>query len=379
MAQHAGQRVASGRRRAGADARRGRRIARAASRRAGARLPAMPAHAGAASGAMGAGRSRARPAVPWLPVAFGFGIVALFHRRARAGAVGGGGCALAGLSIVAVALRRARRRLSRSRSAVAAIGARLCGRDAARPRASRIRCCERRPASATLAGFVESARGARAHRPHRVRVHAIDGAAPRREAANACASSVRKGTAPRGRQLRRAEGAAVAAARAAAAGRLRFRARPVFPAHRRLRLRRSARSRPTTPPASRRTCGCAMPRRRSKHARRRSTTASARSLPGDAGAIASALITGKRDAISTPVNDAMYVSGLGHVLSISGYHMAVVAGHRVLRRCARAGAVPALARRAARSRNGRPPRRWSRRRSICCCRAPRSRPSARSS
>ncbi len=41
-------------------------------------------------------------------------------------------------------------------------------------------------------------------------------------------------------------------------------------------------------------------------------------LPGDQGAIASALITGKRDAISTPVNEAMYVSGLAHVLSISG-------------------------------------------------------------
>jgi len=49
-------------------------------------------------------------------------------------------------------------------------------------------------------------------------------------------------------------------------------------------------------------------------------------VPGDAGAIASALITGKRDAISTPVNDAMYVSSLAHILSISGYHMAVVAG-----------------------------------------------------
>ena len=49
-------------------------------------------------------------------------------------------------------------------------------------------------------------------------------------------------------------------------------------------------------------------------------------LPGDSGAIASALITGKRDAISGPVNDAMYVSSLAHVLSISGYHMAVVAG-----------------------------------------------------
>ena len=49
-------------------------------------------------------------------------------------------------------------------------------------------------------------------------------------------------------------------------------------------------------------------------------------LPGDKGAIASALITGKRDAISVPVNEAMYVSSLGHILSISGYHMAVVAG-----------------------------------------------------
>ena len=49
-------------------------------------------------------------------------------------------------------------------------------------------------------------------------------------------------------------------------------------------------------------------------------------VSGDAGSIASALITGKRDAISAPVNDAMYISSLAHVLSISGYHMAVVAG-----------------------------------------------------
>jgi competence protein ComEC len=48
-------------------------------------------------------------------------------------------------------------------------------------------------------------------------------------------------------------------------------------------------------------------------------------LPGDKGSIASALITGKRDAISAQVNEAMYISGLAHVLSISGYHMAVVA------------------------------------------------------
>ena len=49
-------------------------------------------------------------------------------------------------------------------------------------------------------------------------------------------------------------------------------------------------------------------------------------LPGDVGSIASALITGKRDAITPYLYDAMFVSGIGHVLSISGYHMAVVAG-----------------------------------------------------
>jgi competence protein ComEC len=52
----------------------------------------------------------------------------------------------------------------------------------------------------------------------------------------------------------------------------------------------------------------------------------ATTLEGDKRAIATALLTGRRDAISPPVNDAMFVSGLGHVLSISGYHMAVVAG-----------------------------------------------------
>ena len=49
-------------------------------------------------------------------------------------------------------------------------------------------------------------------------------------------------------------------------------------------------------------------------------------LDGDERSIATALLTGRRDAITEPVNDAMFISGLGHVLSISGYHMAVVAG-----------------------------------------------------
>ncbi|TAK50051.1 MAG: ComEC family competence protein [Xanthobacteraceae bacterium] len=49
-------------------------------------------------------------------------------------------------------------------------------------------------------------------------------------------------------------------------------------------------------------------------------------VKGDARAIATALITGRRDALTAPVNDALFISGLGHVLSISGYHMALVAG-----------------------------------------------------
>jgi competence protein ComEC len=49
-------------------------------------------------------------------------------------------------------------------------------------------------------------------------------------------------------------------------------------------------------------------------------------VKGDPGSIASALITGKEDAISGEVFDSMFISGVGHVLSISGYHMALVAG-----------------------------------------------------
>jgi competence protein ComEC len=47
-------------------------------------------------------------------------------------------------------------------------------------------------------------------------------------------------------------------------------------------------------------------------------------IPGDTGSIASALLTGKRDAITTPVNDAMYISSLAHVLSISGYQIGLM-------------------------------------------------------
>lgn len=49
-------------------------------------------------------------------------------------------------------------------------------------------------------------------------------------------------------------------------------------------------------------------------------------IPGDAGVLAAALMTGDRAAISDPVNDAMKNSGLAHLISISGLHMGMVAG-----------------------------------------------------
>lgn len=49
-------------------------------------------------------------------------------------------------------------------------------------------------------------------------------------------------------------------------------------------------------------------------------------LHGDERAIATTLLTGRRDAITERVRDAIYISGLAHVLAIAGFHMAIVAG-----------------------------------------------------
>ena len=49
-------------------------------------------------------------------------------------------------------------------------------------------------------------------------------------------------------------------------------------------------------------------------------------LPGETGAIAKALITGERGGISDDTNDAFRDSGIFHILSISGFHMAIMAG-----------------------------------------------------
>lgn len=47
---------------------------------------------------------------------------------------------------------------------------------------------------------------------------------------------------------------------------------------------------------------------------------------GEAGAISAALITGQRRGISQSANEALRLSGLAHILSISGLHMAMVTG-----------------------------------------------------
>lgn len=49
-------------------------------------------------------------------------------------------------------------------------------------------------------------------------------------------------------------------------------------------------------------------------------------IPGDAGVLSAALMTGDRAAISSQVNMAMINSGLAHLISISGLHMGMVAG-----------------------------------------------------
>jgi competence protein ComEC len=49
-------------------------------------------------------------------------------------------------------------------------------------------------------------------------------------------------------------------------------------------------------------------------------------LPGEAGAIANALITGERGGITEATNNAFRDSGLFHIMSISGLHMVIMAG-----------------------------------------------------
>jgi len=66
-------------------------------------------------------------------------------------------------------------------------------------------------------------------------------------------------------------------------------------------------------------------------------------LPGQAGAIANALITGERGGISEATNQAFRDSGLFHILSISGLHMVIMAGAVFFSIRLLLAAIPAIA------------------------------------
>ncbi|CEJ13020.1 ComEC family competence protein [bacterium YEK0313] len=66
-------------------------------------------------------------------------------------------------------------------------------------------------------------------------------------------------------------------------------------------------------------------------------------IPGHAGAVADALVTGKRDGIPEGLNEAMRAAGTYHILSISGFHMALVAALVFLVVRGSLALVPALA------------------------------------
>jgi competence protein ComEC len=66
-------------------------------------------------------------------------------------------------------------------------------------------------------------------------------------------------------------------------------------------------------------------------------------LEGDVAAVAEALLTGERAAISEPLLEAYRDSGLAHLLSISGLHISLVAGLFFFSLRAAMAAVPVLA------------------------------------
>ncbi|MBB4954656.1 ComEC/Rec2-related protein [Agrobacterium vitis] len=49
-------------------------------------------------------------------------------------------------------------------------------------------------------------------------------------------------------------------------------------------------------------------------------------VPGDAGAFGAAIVTGERRGLSAKANDDLRISGLAHIISISGLHMALAGG-----------------------------------------------------
>ena len=257
--------------------------------------------------------------LPWVPVAFGTGIAFYFaadHEPVLSVA------AVVAIALCAVGGAAAAAKILSGRGDDRSRRGGLCDRDLedGADRAWRAGAAD---VFGVADGLCRDPRHPRAHRPFcAARRH--HGKRARNDKARARAAVGEEGHGARGRQLCRIEGAAVAAAHAGAAGQLRFRPRHVFRRHRRLRLRDG---RDQDRGAARHGGGLRLRYSAFMQGLRDAIDARIRTtLEGDKRAIATALLTGRRDAISPPVNDAMFISGLGHVLSISGYHMAVVAG-----------------------------------------------------
>lgn len=69
----------------------------------------------------------------------------------------------------------------------------------------------------------------------------------------------------------------------------------------------------------------------------------AEAIGGQAGAVAAALVTGKRGLISEDTNDALRAAGIYHIVSISGLHMVLAAGTMFWLARALLALIPALA------------------------------------
>lgn len=257
--------------------------------------------------------------VPWLPVAFGFGIVGYFTADREPT-----WWAAAGLALVGTLIAIAARRQAFGFAFALAFAAMAIGFATATLKTARIAhpVLQTTVSSAMVAGFVEVREERERSDRVVIRVHRIE-AARMRETLDRIRVAVRKGTAP-------AVGSFVE---------LKAHLSPPLPPlrpggydfARDMYFQRIGASgyalgaiKTAAPPVA---LGPWLRYAAALDGLREAIDKRIRSvISGDRGSIASALITGKRDAISTPVNDAMYISSLAHVLSISGYHMAVVAG-----------------------------------------------------
>ena len=248
---------------------------------------------------------------PWVVVGFGSGIAAWFALDAAA-AMGRLSCAsAAALALVGLRARRAAGRRGRSAGSRSRrrSAARWCGRGphgSPQPRLSR-------PVVAEVAGTCRDGRSSRGQGDRATDCRAVPTPAlPPLVRISIDEDKFPAGIAP-GAEIRGQRPARAAAADGAARD-LRFRARRLVPGHRRRRqgARRGQRSNDPRQPHG-------LDRARSglrQHISQR--------LPASSAGIAIALATGDQNAVDEDDADAMRRSGLTHLLSVSGLHIAAV-------------------------------------------------------